>query len=92
MTEYRPGNGDPLLLSARYLHAPLANSRIDPLRGTTQQIITRGLVQCIPYLLIGRIRLNEPEILPIVPANNWASCDTNPICRRNGLYLICEDG
>src|SRR5437870_2247871 len=61
--EQRAGDREALLFSARYFHATLANQGIEAAIGTQKQALHGSLPQHVQALLIGRMRLDEEQVL-----------------------------
>ncbi len=89
LAQQGPGNRQPLLLPARQLQAAFPDHRIDTLFRPRQQVrtgrLSQRLCQILPH---SRTGLTNNRFSRMVPANNWVSCVTNPICRRRSSKLI----
>src|SRR5258708_39676660 len=63
----RPGDRQTLLFAARYFHSRFPNHGVETAAGPQEQALYGRLPQHIQALFVGRLRLNEQQILPDRP-------------------------
>ena len=88
LAQQRPGNREPLLLSARNLHAAFANQRIQSFAARASSESAAALCNTSKHSSSVAFGRTNSRFSRIVPENSCVSCVTKPICARNSSASI----